>query len=92
MVNIYKSINAWGDGIYAKEFYNVPQESVIDNGFIKSDESITDETILSYFGIAPAIIQEVEEEVVPSQPETETDKIQPEGLPSIDNTNENSCK
>ena len=46
---IYRAINAWGDGMFANEFYNIPQESKLDNGFIKADESISDETIRSYF-------------------------------------------
>lgn len=62
---IYKAINAWGDGIYAREFYNIPQESVIENGFIKADESIPDTKIMSYFIGTPAVS---EDEVVTSQP------------------------
>ena len=46
---IYKAINAWGDGIYAKELYNTARKSVMENGFIEVDETITDEQILSYF-------------------------------------------
>ena len=89
---VYKAINAWGDGVFAKEFYNTAEKSVIDNGFIKPNEEITDDTILSYFGIIPNMPMVVEEEIVPSQPEAETNKIQPEGLPSIDDTNKNNCK
>ncbi len=47
---IYKAINAWGDGKYANEFYATPEKSVIDNGFIQADESISDAKIMSYFG------------------------------------------
>ena len=46
---IYRAINAWGDGIFANEFYNIAQKSKLDNGFIQADESISDETIRSYF-------------------------------------------
>ena len=46
---IYRAINAWGDGMFANEFYNIPQESKLDNGFITADESISDKTIRSYF-------------------------------------------
>ena len=67
-VFIYKAINAWGDGIFAKEFYNIAQKSVIDNGFNESDETITDDTILSYFGVMPIMAPTVEEEDVPAQP------------------------
>jgi hypothetical protein len=59
---IYRAINAWGDGIYAKEFYPIPHKSKIDNGFIESDESISDETILSYFGVTKELV--LEEDVV----------------------------
>jgi hypothetical protein len=74
---IYKAINAWGDGIYAKEFYNIPQKSKIDNGFVSSDESITDAKIMSYFGInleEPILEEDLpsEEEVVEIVPETKT--------------------
>ena len=69
---IYKAINAWGDGVFAKEFYNIPHKSVIDNGFNESDETITNDKILSYFGIAPAIVKE---EVVPSQAQPTTSDI-----------------
>lgn len=59
-VFIYKAINAWGDGIYAKEFYNVPQKSKMDNGIFQSNEDISDDTILSYFGIVPRVYLEEE--------------------------------
>jgi hypothetical protein len=73
-VFIYKAINAWGDGIFAKEFYNIAQKSVIDNGFNESDETITDDTILSYFGAMPMMAPIVEEENVPLQPTEEASK------------------
>lgn len=94
---IYKAINAWGDGIYAKEFYSVPQSSKIDNGIFKSNETITDAKIMSYFGVTleEAILEEdvpLEEptEIVPEQA-VEQKAIKPEGLPSIDDTNKNNC-
>jgi len=65
MTFIYKAINAWGDGIYAKEFYDTARKSQIDNGFIESDESITDEKILSYFGIT--MQEPILEENLPSE-------------------------
>jgi hypothetical protein len=94
---IYKAINAWGDGIYAKEFYSIPQSSKIDNGIFKSNETITDATIMSYFGVTleePILEEDVplEEptEIVPEQA-VEQKAIKPEGLPSIDDTNKNNC-
>jgi hypothetical protein len=94
---IYKAINAWGDGIYAKEFYSIPQSSKIDNGIFKSNETITDATIMSYFGVTleePMLEEDVplEEptEIVPEQA-VEQKAIKPEGLPSIDDTNKNNC-
>src|SRR6478736_2670771 len=46
--NIFKAVNAWGDSYRANEFYNIPQQSVIDNGFIKVDEvpDVTIENVL----------------------------------------------
>jgi hypothetical protein len=80
---IYKAINAWGDGIYAKEFYSVPQKSKIDNGFVQSDETIIDEKIMSYFGVTleESILEEdssiPEEEVVEifTEPEVKEESI-----------------
>jgi hypothetical protein len=94
---IYKAINAWGDGIYAKEFYSVPQKSKIDNGIFESNENITDAKIMSYFGVTleePILEEDIplEElsEIVPEQV-AEQKTINPEGLPSIDDTNKNNC-
>ena len=46
---IYKAINAWGDGMYSREFYDIPRKSVVQNGFIEVNENITDAKIMSYF-------------------------------------------
>ncbi len=88
-VFIYKAINAWGDGIFAKEFYNIPQKSVIDNGFNESDETITDDTILSYFGVMPIMAPTVEEEEevadlkpVVSEREYTPEKLTRENMPT----------
>jgi len=85
MVALYKAINAWGDGIYAKEFYNTPRKSQIDNGFIESDESITDEKILSYFGIAPTVSEEEAEEAAPevANPSEEVPQIDYDSITDI---------
>ena len=45
---IYKMINAWGDGSRANEFYNQPQKSVLDNGFIKVEKEVADGDIIPY--------------------------------------------
>jgi hypothetical protein len=37
--HVYQMINAWGDSFRANEFYNVAKPSVIDNGFIKVEDS-----------------------------------------------------
>ena len=46
--NVYKAINSWGDSYKANEFYDVAQQSVIDNGFIKVDE-VSDNTVINHF-------------------------------------------
>jgi hypothetical protein len=79
-VFIYKAINAWGDGIFAKEFYNIAQKSVIDNGFNESDETITDDTILSYFGTVPVVAPIVEEEVTSFIEEPPVTEIVPKSV------------
>ena len=45
---VYKMMNAWGDSFRANEFYNTPRTSVIDNGFMKVEETST--TIETAFG------------------------------------------
>jgi len=37
---LFRAINAWGDSFRANEFYSLPRPSVIDNSFIKVEESI----------------------------------------------------
>ena len=74
---IYKAINAWGDGKWANEFYTTPEESVIDNGFIKVDElKATDAKIMSYFGVT-----NIEEEIIPVEEENDL-----EDVPQIEDT------
>jgi len=77
---VYQAINAWGDGVNANEFYDTPQKSKIDNGFIKVDESVRVENIADNFFLKP------EEKAVPSK-----SQIKPEGKPGIDNNNNNNC-
>jgi len=46
---IYKMINAWGDSFRANEFYDTARKSVIENGFLKVENEVSDGTIVSYF-------------------------------------------
>ena len=78
---IYKAINAWGDGMYSREFYDIPRKSVVQNGFIEVNENITDAKIMSYFtGMtekpkeqeAAKVMTVVEPTVPSSQPATNT--------------------
>ena len=87
---IYKAINAWGDGKFANEFYLTPRKSVIDNGFITSDETIPNENIMAYFGGIQNVEGLLEDEDLFTQSEVDT-TITPEGLPPIENNNENNC-
>lgn len=61
---IYQAVNAWGDSFRANEFYNKPQKSVIDNGFIKVDE-VMDETIIALFENTK---DETDEVIIPKKP------------------------
>jgi len=79
--HIYKLTNLYGDGALVSEYYNDGRPSVIDNGTVKIDNDIPDADLIRIF--APRI----EEKAVPSQAQ----KIEPEGLPPIDDNNQNSC-
>jgi hypothetical protein len=46
---IYKAVNAWGDGFRAQEFYDEARQSVIENGFIKVEET-SDTLVINTFG------------------------------------------
>lgn len=93
-------VNAWGDSFRANEFYTEPTVSVIDNGFVKvepttytkeytfQDKKYTmqgatspersNNYVARYFGAQAA--------------ETPIgERIQPTGLPGIDNKNQNNC-
>jgi hypothetical protein len=89
---VYKMINAWGDSFRANEFYTVGKPSVIENRFLKTKE-VSDGPVINAF---------LEEENKKSrttsytvtktkQAVSEQSKIQPEGLPAIDNNNQNNC-
>jgi hypothetical protein len=67
---IYKMINAWGDSLRANEFYDTARKSVIENGFLKVDNEVSDETIAAYFGEqAPASVEQASEVVKEMSPE-----------------------
>ena len=44
----YKQINAWGDGFRAKEFYPLSRQSVIDNGTLKVENEMSDESLIPF--------------------------------------------
>jgi hypothetical protein len=80
---IYKPINAWGDSFRANEFYTIGRKSVIDNRFMQVDE-IADQAIVPFFAKK---IEKDETDETPGQP----NQIAPEGLPPINDNNQNSC-
>ena len=41
----YKAINALGDSFRLQEYYNTPQQSIVDNGYEKIDNELPDSTI-----------------------------------------------
>jgi hypothetical protein len=94
---VYKMINAWGDSLYAKEFYDkkypsiskstVSQASVFDNGYEKVETEVEDLNIVEVLGNSAYVegdefIFLSEEESLPLQ-----EQNSPEGLPSINRTN-----
>ena len=96
---IYKAINAWGDGKWANEFYATPEESVIDNGFIKVNElKVTDAQIMANFDpsyiqaspteqVADAVDERLANEIVDEENisiETINNISQPEDIVSLD--------
>ena len=98
---IYKAINAWGDSFRANEFYTIPTASKLENGFMKVENKSETVTIpgtnttyktMSSAEVDDSVIEQIlNEGAVVTKPSTQT-KIQPEGLPEIDNTNQNNCK
>lgn len=79
---IYKAINLWGDGQYATEMYNDTRRSIFNNGTVKVENEIPDEKIIDHF------IKKTDE-VVPLQ--DKATEIKPEGLPAINDNNQNNC-
>jgi uncharacterized protein YehS (DUF1456 family) len=93
---VYKLINLYGDGMYASEYYSDLKPSPLNNGTLKIEQEIPDADIVAYYGEnVPAeqiaASQPTVPAVAPAQPSTSVEQIQPEGLPSIDNNNQNNC-
>ena len=78
----YKAINLWGDGQYATEMYNDGKKSIFNNGTVKIENEIPNQKIIDHFTLKA-------EEVVPLQ--DQADQIKPEGLPAINDNNQNNC-
>jgi hypothetical protein len=78
---IYKAINAWGDSFRANEFYNAPNQSIIDNGFIPVTET-EDTSIVDLF-------ENKKDEV--DNKRNQKSEIKPSGKPAINNKNNNNC-
>jgi hypothetical protein len=76
----------YGDGNRASEYYeDLNKESVLENGTIKTNQIIPDANIIEYYG------GKVEAKDVSLQQESK-DEIKPDGLPAIEDNNENNCK
>jgi len=43
---LYKAINAWGDGMYAQEYYDAERSSQIENNTFKVDETVVNDTAI----------------------------------------------
>jgi hypothetical protein len=83
---VYKLVNLYGDGNRASEYYtDLNKESVLENGTIETNQIIPNENIIEYYG------GKVAAEDVSLQQESK-DEIKPDGLPAIEDNNENNCK
>jgi predicted NAD-dependent protein-ADP-ribosyltransferase YbiA (DUF1768 family) len=51
--HVYKAINAWGMNNRANEFYNTERPSIINNGFDKYENEISDADVISYYDGIP---------------------------------------
>ena len=80
--SVYKLVNLYGDGNRATENYTDFRPSIIDNGTLQTKKELNDADIVSFYGGA------IQEEVVPLPEEISTKQNNPDGLPSIDRTNE----
>jgi hypothetical protein len=75
----YKQINAWGDGFRAKEFYPLSRQSVIDNGTLKVENEMSNESLIPFlsstkrasrFKTTPFL------ESTPAQPTQQTSEVE----------------
>ncbi len=64
---VYKAVNAWGDSFRANEFYSTPEQSVIDNGFIKVKE--VDDRVIYDIYIKATPVTKKEDESNSNMPE-----------------------
>jgi hypothetical protein len=78
--HVYKLVNLLGDGMLVSEYKFDNRPSVLNNGTVKIIDEIPDGEVIRI--LAPRI----EKESIPSGKQ-----ISPEGLPSIDDNNQNSC-
>ncbi len=96
-IYVYKFINLHGDGNYTTEYYGDGRPSVFNNGTQKNiinvngskvSGEISDAAIVDYFmenAYSDIMKLQAADPVVNKQ-------IEPEGLPPIDDENQNSCK
>ncbi len=83
---VYKLVNLYGDSNRASEYYeDLNKQSVLENGTIRTNQIIPDANIIEYYG------GKVAAEDVSLQQESK-DEIKPDGLPAIEDNNENNCK
>jgi hypothetical protein len=82
---VYKLINLYGDAPKVSEYYNDFRPSQLNNGTVRMRNELSDDEIIA------ALAPEIDKETLPLQP-LSGKQISPEGLPSIDDENQNSCK
>jgi hypothetical protein len=100
-IYVYKFINLHGDSKYASEYYGDGRPSVFNNGTQKNivnlegtkvSGEIPDGTIANYFMENTVSAQFSNTSNLIQQSSSDKKKISPEGLPPIDDENQNSCK
>ena len=82
----YKQINAWGDGFRAKEFYPLSRQSVIDNGTLKVENEMSDESLIPFLRSTKRASRFKTTPFLESTSTQPTQQNKPEGLPAIDRT------
>lgn len=100
-IYVYKFINLHGDGKYASEYYGDGRPSVFNNGTQKNiinlegtkvSGEIPDGTIADYFIENAVSTKSSDTGALIENSASVKKKIAPEGLPPIDDENQNSCK